>query len=124
LIPRSVLALLFCSATVASGQGVPKAASVRQVTGVVTDSVGAPLIRATVFVPDSKLSATTDSTGHYHLTGVPTTPFSVRAAASGFRPKQVDGVQVRNADVTLDFVLYPFIEEPRPLPVASSRLPR
>jgi hypothetical protein len=93
---------------------------VREVTGVVADSVGAPISHATVLVPGTKLFATTDSTGRYHLREVPTAPFPVRATASGFRPRQVDSVQVAERPVQLDFTLYPFIEVP-PAPVAPSR---
>jgi hypothetical protein len=119
MITRAALVLMLLGPVTLCAQ-----APVREVTGVVTDSVGTPLIRATVFIPEAKRSATTDSTGHYHLKELPTGPFSVRAAASGFRPKQVDKVQVGDKPVVLDFVLYPFIEGPAPRPVAPSRLPR
>lgn len=119
MIARLVALLLLSGGAVAAAQ-----TPARVVQGTVTDSIGAPLVRATVMIPDTKLVSLTDSTGHYRFNEVPTTPFSIRAVASGFRPKQVDKIVYGTMPMIIDFVLYPFIEEPFRPAAAASRLPR
>lgn len=81
-------------------------------TGVVTDSVGVPISRALVTIPETFYRTTTDSAGRYHFRDIPVSPFSLRAVAQDFKPRQIDDVAPDGRTLTIDFVLYPFIESP------------
>lgn len=81
------------------------------ISGVVTDSSGAVVSRATVSAQSpalvrGKVTAVTDSAGRYVITGLQPGAYSVRAEVAGFAPQLEDGVQVAlNTDVHVNFAL-------------------
>jgi hypothetical protein len=77
--PQSELATVFGTVADPSGAVIPAA----QVT-IVNQSIG--LKRGTV----------TDMTGQYHLAGLPTGNYVVRAARDGFRTQVLEGVALRS----------------------------
>ena len=80
--------LVFASTVAAQG-------TVGRVTGVVTDSAtNGQLPGATVTVVGGRLSAQTDATGHYTITGVPAGTHVIEARRLGFRQASRSGVNV------------------------------
>jgi len=81
----------------------PDSGAVGTISGTVTTIEGAPLGRVTVTIANVPVSATTDASGNYTLTGVPDLgTYSVTASARGFDSQTQDDVAV-GSDV--DFAL-------------------
>jgi TonB family protein len=81
LQPAALVALLFCWASVATGQGTGS------IVGTVTAETGLALSGADVGIVGTKLSAVTDDHGGFRLTGVTPGSLEVRARRLGFRPE-------------------------------------
>lgn len=54
-------------------------------TGRVTDTSGAPLAGASVYIPDIRRGSVTDSAGHYRVDGIPAGTYLVEVAFVGYR---------------------------------------
>ena len=73
-------------------------------SGTIKDIVtGEPITGVVVYLPQLKLSSTSDSVGHYSIPNIPKGNYSVEAMVVGFRTEEKQ-VLVENA-VQLDFVL-------------------
>ncbi|HTT23501.1 MAG TPA: carboxypeptidase-like regulatory domain-containing protein, partial [Candidatus Sulfotelmatobacter sp.] len=78
--------------------------------GTVTDSTGAviPAVHLTIVNQSTglKRDTITDTTGRYHLAGLPTGNYTVRAVGDGFQTQVREGVALTSASgVTIDFSL-------------------
>jgi len=62
----------------------------QNLTGVVTDGQGGPIVGATVVVKGSKLYAVTDINGQFDLTTPKEFPFLIRITSTGFKPQDVE----------------------------------
>lgn len=80
MLVAGVLSALSASAQLVCTNGI-------KVIGVVTDPTGAVIPGATINVGNT--STISDGTGHYSITCVPETTFSITAQASGFSPMTV-----------------------------------
>lgn len=70
-------------------------------SGIVTNSLGAPIANATVKESLNRISATTGADGHYSLSFVPGTyTFTASNAASGFDPLTVNGITISSSTTT------------------------
>jgi len=72
-------------------------------SGRITDSHGAPLAGATVYIPDLKLGVIADTAGEYHFNNLPSGRYLVEAHSVGF--KTLTKTAAISGPVTLDFVL-------------------
>ena len=76
------------------------------ITGTVTAAeAGTPLVRATVVVVGTRLSAETDATGRYSISAVPVGTHRVRARMLGYAPVDTSVVVEENRETALDFQL-------------------
>jgi hypothetical protein len=86
LVCLAICLILILHSRTTLAQGVGASGTI---TGTVTDSSGAVVTKATVTVTDpsrgTKRSTTTDSAGHYEVTGLPPTTYSVTAEHDGFQ---------------------------------------
>ena len=67
-----------------------RAQSSATIVGVVTDSIGAPVVGAEVSIPSRAISDITDERGEYRLTGAPQETVTLKARRLGFVPVTVD----------------------------------
>jgi hypothetical protein len=81
----SVLACFLFATSMAHAQGVGTSG---EITGTVTDSFGAVMVKATVNVVDTqtglKRTAMTDSSGRFRVAGLPPSTYDIAAEMSGF----------------------------------------
>ena len=74
---------------------------VATVFGTVTDSSGAVIARAQVVIVNQttglKRESSTDSTGQYHIAGLPTGNYSVRVQKDGFQTQVREGITLTSA---------------------------
>src|SRR5439155_22292787 len=76
------------------------------IAGTVTAvEAGTPLVRATVVVVGTRLSAETDATGRYSISAVPVGTHRVRARMLGYAPVDTNVVVEENQETALDFQL-------------------
>jgi TonB-linked SusC/RagA family outer membrane protein len=76
------------------------------IAGTVTAAeAGTPLVRATVVVVGTRLSAETDATGRYSISAVPVGTHRVRARMLGYAPVDSSVVVEDNQETVLDFQL-------------------
>jgi iron complex outermembrane recepter protein len=61
----------------------------QNVTGVVNDGQGAPVVGATVIVKGTKIYAVTDVDGKFSFAPPKELPFSIRISSTGFKPQDV-----------------------------------
>src|ERR1700688_4388024 len=84
---------LLLAASVAQAQGV---GSSGDITGTVTDSAGAAVLKANVNVVDSQTglqrTVTTDSTGQFRVTGLSPATYDISAQMPGFATEIRKGV--------------------------------
>lgn len=104
-----LLACLLVTASLAEAQGV---GSSGVITGTVVDSSGAVLPKVTVSVTDTqtalKREAVTDDTGHYRLTGLSPSTYSVSSALQGFATEIRKNVVVAVGETLIaDFRMHP-----------------
>jgi iron complex outermembrane receptor protein len=95
-------------------------ARAQQISGRVTDTLGAPVPEARVTVIEANRSTVTDPEGHYVVTQLPAGTFGVSIAAIGFAPT-VRRVTVRGP-VTLDVTLRRSLVELPDVQVTASPL--
>src|SRR5215831_17632243 len=101
-----LLALIFRLAqTPVSAQGGPA-----ELFGVIRDSSGLPVLRASIQAEDqatmARYSGTSDDRGEYHLVGLPASNYVVTVEQPGFRTYRQSGVTLRLAErVALDIPL-------------------
>ena len=95
---RTPFALLACLAAAAATP-----ANAQQLSGRVTDSLGAPIAEVRVTVIEANRSTVSDAEGQYLVPELPAGTFGVSFAAIGFAPI-VRRVAIR-APVTLDVIL-------------------
>jgi Ca-activated chloride channel family protein len=97
--------LLFLALGSTAAAPTPPRVATGSVAGFVRDQAGRPIVRARVTVMGTALGASSDSTGHYLLPGVPTGRARLRASAAGYAAAE-EAVVVRAAAVTRrDFAL-------------------
>jgi hypothetical protein len=78
------------------------------ISGTVTAQGGGAISGATVTVVGTSLSATTNASGAYTISDVPTGTYSVTASASGYTEQTQTGVTVNDGETTtVDFQLAP-----------------
>jgi ferric enterobactin receptor len=82
-----------------------ESASVQEISGIVKDATGAVLPGVQVTIPDLKLSADTDNSGHYNLKNVPPGKVILQASLPGFSVKQIEAVVQPGQNLKLDIVL-------------------
>lgn len=113
--PRVALALLTLVAlapSIAMAQ-VPAVAPVRDsaqhatITGVVLDSMGKPVARATVRVASGSPLTTTDTLGRFRLDGVPAGETRVQVTRDGYTPLGFEFAIAANVTVSLRLTLLP-----------------
>jgi iron complex outermembrane recepter protein len=61
----------------------------QNVSGVVTDNQGAPVIGATVAVKGTKILTVTDESGKFSFASPKSFPFSIRISTTGFKPQEI-----------------------------------
>lgn len=76
------------------------AAQTGRISGTVTDSSRAALAGTQVSVVGTRLSATSDGSGHYSISGVPAGTYDVRVQRIGQRARVVSGVVVKAGEDT------------------------
>ncbi|HUQ46647.1 MAG TPA: TonB-dependent receptor [Gemmatimonadaceae bacterium] len=104
---------LFSTVLVAIGAMIlvasaPSSASAQtgRISGTVTDSTRAALAGTQISVVGTRLSATSDGSGHYSIGGVPAGTYDVRVQRIGQRARVVSGVVVTaGADTRVDAAL-------------------
>ncbi len=87
--------------------------------GTVSDSKGAGLAGATVFVVEAGLSGTSSSKGSYHITNIPAGSYTVQCSKPGFVTATRKGVNLGSGTKTLNFTLYPAKKPKEPEPEAA-----
>lgn len=107
--------LLFSSAVYAQSTG--------QISGVVRDTAGIPVLSALVSVTGTSIVAATNDRGEFQLRGLASGSFEVRARRLGFSPA-VRTVQVATAQTQngIDFALTPLPTTIRPVIVEASQV--
>jgi iron complex outermembrane recepter protein len=90
-------------------------------SGIVTDTSGAPLAQVRVTVLEARRTTTTDPEGRYTLPNLPSGTYGVAFALVGYAP-QVRHVSLGESDLTLDVVLRPTLIELPELQVTASPL--
>jgi hypothetical protein len=98
--------------TVIAGQTVEQNFSLRPVPGTITGTVknaatGAPIVGASVELPNEFVSTTSGAGGSYTLSDVASGTRFLRASANGFVTKEVDVTVIANQTITQDFSLTP-----------------
>ena len=78
---------------------------------ITNEATGAPLVGATVFVPDVKMGAVSDGKGHYTISGLPKGRFLVEVRYAGFSTRSAT-LQL-NGTVQKDWTLAPAVIEGR-----------
>ena len=78
-------------------------ATAQQVSGVIKDSDGAPVIGATVVVQQANLFAVSDMNGYFELSAPSRLPFTIRVTLTGFKPFQIEIFEL--PDEPLELVL-------------------
>ena len=86
---------------------IPRVPLSGTVTGQVTSGTGAAIAGATVSVPGTSLSATTDESGNYRLTGVAAGDQSLTVTVAGFLDQTRTVSVTAGATTTLNFSLTP-----------------
>jgi hypothetical protein len=82
--------------------------AVGTVAGFVRDGVGSPLAGASITTTPGGLSATSNASGAYSLSGVPVGIYQVSASRAGYATETKAGVEVRADEITtVDFTLFP-----------------
>ncbi|MBC7841833.1 MAG: carboxypeptidase regulatory-like domain-containing protein [Gemmatimonadaceae bacterium] len=101
---------------------VPKRDSVATatITGVVLDSIGKPVPRATVRVAAGSPSTTTDVEGRFRLEGVPAGEARVQVTGDGYAPLGFEFAIAANVTVSLKLTLLPAPPAPLPPVVAAT----
>jgi len=90
------------------------------ITGTVTDSIGAPIEQANVFIASSMVGTTTDSDGQYSLRGIPLGTLRLVVSRIGYEPSHVD-IFLRNAETYIqDFEIAEKIYELGEVTVSSN----
>ena len=90
------------------------------ITGTITDTTGAPIAQANVFIASSMAGTTTDDNGLYRLPGIPLGTLRLVVSRIGYEPDHVD-LFVREARTyTQDFKLREKIYELGELTVTSN----
>lgn len=80
MIKKIPLAILFAMSTIAYSQNI---------SGIVTDSQGAPVVGATAVVKGAKIYAVTDINGEFSFASPKEFPFSVQITSTGFKPQNI-----------------------------------
>lgn len=104
-VPAAVFACLLVGP--GWGQSVP--ATVR---GTVRDTTGRPIAAVQLYVVGTRVSAQTDSRGHYELTLIVPGTTRVRATILGYPYSEQAIVLGAGEEASLDFRLVPFPPEP------------
>jgi hypothetical protein len=79
-----------CSSMGSVPPGTDVSAGTVTVTGRVTNSAGAPVANARVYIPGTGAATRTDANGNYSLTGVPGGPQEVVVRRYGYAPVRTD----------------------------------
>ena len=112
ILSKSLTSVLVCflfATLMAHGQGVGTSG---EITGTVTDSAGAVMLKATVNVVDTqtglKRTVTTNSAGQFRVTGLSPATYDISARMAGFGTEIRKGVTVAvGQTVVSDFKLKP-----------------
>jgi iron complex outermembrane receptor protein len=114
-----MLSLLMALALVAAP--VPAAAPVAAITGVVTDTSGAPLVDVRVTIVEANRSTRTDAEGRFAFYQLARGTYGLSFARIGYAP-QVHRVRLDAEDSRLAVALVPSLVELPPIQVTSSPL--
>ncbi len=114
-----VLASVLALAASRVGAAAPEAPAT--LSGIVTDTTGAPLAQVRVTVHEAQRSTTTDLEGHYTFTGLPRGRYGVSFALVGYAP-QVHEITLGDTSATLNMVMRPTLIELPELQVTASPL--
>src|SRR5438874_7578364 len=83
--------LAICTAKIAGAQ-----ASDAEITGIIKDQSAAPIVGTTVTLTNEDSgfirTNTTDSEGRYRFVALPPGRYSIKTAATGFKPEIVTGI--------------------------------
>jgi iron complex outermembrane receptor protein len=74
----------------------------QNVTGVVKDGQGGPVVGATVVVKGTKIYALTDVNGQFSFAPPKDFPFSVRISSTGFKPKDIQIFELPEEPLEID----------------------
>ena len=110
---RALISLVLCGALASSARA--QSDNARVVTGMVRDSTGAVLVRASVVITTTDGSdpviTTTDANGRFEFRGLTRDSYRISASAAGFA-ELTRTIQVRGPEpTTVDLVLRPAIAE-------------
>src|SRR5436305_10335917 len=113
---RPLLSLALAAVAIALGLPPLAAQTTGGIVGRASDESGGPLpgvlVEATGAALQGSRSATTDATGHYHLTLLPPGQYDLSFALQGFGGEARRGVRVElDKDTTLDAVMRPRASE-------------
>ncbi len=106
---RVLARVLLILAAVATTTGVSalSAQSTGKIQGYIRDAATQqPIANATVIIPGTSYSATSDARGYYFIENVPAGTVSVRATYVGYKPHELAGLRVQGGQTMLeDFML-------------------
>lgn len=100
----------------------PDSVATATITGVVLDSLGKPVPRATVRVATGSPSTTTDAQGQFRLAGVPAGSARVQVTGDGYTPLGFEFAIAANVTVSLKLTLLP-APPAAPLPAGDVTAP-
>jgi hypothetical protein len=87
--------------------GIAAAQGSAALTGRIVDTAGAPILGASLRVPQLERSVAVDSTGHFRLDGLPTGKLTVVGEAPGFAGKRAEVIVPASGTVDQAFSLVP-----------------
>ncbi len=100
-----LLLLLFQSAMANKQPDIPNLLSTGTITGTIQNKDNQPLIGANVFILNSTLGTTTDNSGQFIITNVPTGPTELVVTYIGYQSRQRSIIIRKDQTITADFRL-------------------
>jgi len=86
IIPTFFLVFVLCVPVAWAGDGGGEAPGTGSLSGRIADKGGAPLVGASVYIPDLKLGVISDTAGYYRFPSLPSGKYLIEVHSIGTRP--------------------------------------